>query len=88
MDRPPRFELIRHGSGANQVGGGPNLAFGLPASPVHYQFNPVKTAKTNFLGTYNMLGLARGWGLGCFWLAPVRFMAIQVHPQQKVTADV
>ena len=30
-----------------------------PASPIHYQFNPVKTAKTNFLGTYNMLGLAR-----------------------------
>ena len=29
-----------------------------PASPVHYQFNPIKTAKTSFLGTYNMLGLA------------------------------
>ena len=26
-----------------------------PASPVHYQFNPIKTAKTSFLGTYNML---------------------------------
>jgi len=30
-----------------------------PASPVHYQHNPIKTAKTSFLGTYNMLGLAR-----------------------------
>ncbi|MFL0781823.1 MAG: UDP-glucuronic acid decarboxylase family protein [Prochlorococcus sp.] len=30
-----------------------------PASPIHYQTNPVKTAKTSFLGTYNMLGLAR-----------------------------
>tara|TARA_Y100000589_G_scaffold330271_1_gene379407 strand:- start:12761 stop:13693 length:933 start_codon:yes stop_codon:yes gene_type:complete len=30
-----------------------------PASPVHYQVNPIKTAKTSFLGTYNMLGLAR-----------------------------
>ena len=30
-----------------------------PASPIHYQFNPIKTAKTSFLGTYNMLGLAR-----------------------------
>ena len=29
-----------------------------PASPVHYQSNPIKTAKTSFLGTYNMLGLA------------------------------
>ena len=33
-----------------------------PASPVHYQHNPIKTAKTSFLGTYNMLGLARRVG--------------------------
>ncbi|OYQ62125.1 NAD-dependent dehydratase [Pseudanabaena sp. SR411] len=30
-----------------------------PASPVHYQSDPIKTAKTNFLGTLNMLELAR-----------------------------
>ena len=30
-----------------------------PASPVHYQANPIKTAKTSFLGTLNMLGLAK-----------------------------
>ena len=30
-----------------------------PASPVHYQFNPINTSKTIFLGTYNMLGLAK-----------------------------
>ncbi|KAJ6263248.1 ADP-L-glycero-D-manno-heptose-6-epimerase [Drechslerella dactyloides] len=30
-----------------------------PASPVHYQSNPVKTLKTGFFGTYNMLGLAK-----------------------------
>ena len=30
-----------------------------PASPIHYQINPIKTAKTSFLGTYNMLGLAK-----------------------------
>jgi UDP-glucuronate decarboxylase len=30
-----------------------------PASPVHYQYNPVKTIKTNVLGVYNMLGLAK-----------------------------
>ena len=33
-----------------------------PASPVHYQSNPIKTSKTIFLGTYNMLGLARRVG--------------------------
>ncbi len=32
-----------------------------PASPVHYQFDPIKTAKTNFLGTLNMLELAKKW---------------------------
>ena len=30
-----------------------------PASPVHYKYNPVKTIKTNVLGTLNMLGLAK-----------------------------
>ncbi|MBW2259547.1 MAG: SDR family oxidoreductase [Deltaproteobacteria bacterium] len=30
-----------------------------PASPVHYQYNPVKTVKTNVMGTVNMLGLAK-----------------------------
>jgi len=34
-----------------------NLA--CPASPVHYQFNPIKTIKTSVLGAINMLGLAR-----------------------------
>jgi UDP-glucuronate decarboxylase len=30
-----------------------------PASPVHYQYNPVKTIKTSVMGTINMLGLAK-----------------------------
>jgi UDP-glucuronate decarboxylase len=56
----PRFELIRHDVvepiflEVDQVY---NLA--CPASPVHYQYNPVKTVKTNVLGTLNMLGLAK-----------------------------
>jgi len=33
--------------------------FACPASPVHYQADPIKTARTNFLGTYNMLELAK-----------------------------
>jgi UDP-glucuronate decarboxylase len=55
-----RFEMIRHDIvepillEVDQVY---NLA--CPASPVHYQFNPVKTVKTNVLGTLNMLGLAK-----------------------------
>ena len=56
----PNFELIRHDvtdSIRLEVDRIWHLA--CPASPVHYQFNPIKTAKTSFLGTYNMLGLAR-----------------------------
>src|SRR5512147_246468 len=30
-----------------------------PASPIHYQYNPVKTIKTNIMGTLNMLGTAK-----------------------------
>jgi UDP-glucuronate decarboxylase len=33
--------------------------FACPASPVHYQYNPVKTVKTNVMGTINMLGAAK-----------------------------
>ena len=61
--RHPRFELIRHDVTEPiklEVDRIWHLA--CPASPVHYQFNPVKTAKTSFLGTYNMLGLARRVG--------------------------
>ena len=56
----PRFELIRHDVTEPirlEVDRIWHLA--CPASPIHYQHNPVKTAKTSFLGTFNMLGLAR-----------------------------
>ena len=35
------------------------LNFASPASPVHYQYNPIKTIKTNMIGTMNLLGLAK-----------------------------
>src|SRR5215813_10900207 len=56
----PRFELQRHDViepillEVDQIY---NLA--CPASPVHYQYNPVKTVKTNVMGAINMLGLAK-----------------------------
>lgn len=56
----PRFELIRHDVVEPillEVDRIFNLA--CPASPVHYQFNPVKTVKTSVMGTINMLGLAK-----------------------------
>ncbi len=54
------FELIRHDVTEPillEVDQIYNLA--CPASPVHYQFNPVKTVKTSVMGTINMLGLAK-----------------------------
>jgi len=54
------FELIRHDV-IQPVLVEVDRVFHLacPASPVHYQFNPVKTVKTNVMGTINMLGLAK-----------------------------
>jgi UDP-glucuronate decarboxylase len=56
----PRFELIRHDVTEPlliEVDWIFNLA--CPASPIHYQYNPVKTIKVNVLGALNMLGLAK-----------------------------
>jgi UDP-glucuronate decarboxylase len=55
-----RFELIRHDVTEPillEVDQIYNLA--CPASPVHYQYNPVKTVKTSVMGMINMLGLAK-----------------------------
>ena len=57
------FELIRHDvTEPIQLEIDKIWHLACPASPIHYQFNPIKTAKTSFLGTYNMLGLARRVG--------------------------
>jgi UDP-glucuronate decarboxylase len=55
-----RFELLRHDViepillEVDQI-----YNFACPASPVHYQYNPVKTVKTSVMGAINMLGLAK-----------------------------
>ncbi len=56
----PNFELIRHDLVHPiflEVDEIYNLA--CPASPIHYQYNPVKTVKTNVMGAINMLGVAK-----------------------------
>ncbi|HCQ75925.1 MAG TPA: NAD-dependent dehydratase [Leeuwenhoekiella sp.] len=56
----PYFELIRHDVTEPfyaEVDEIYNLA--CPASPVHYQYNPIKTIKTSVMGAINMLGLAK-----------------------------
>jgi UDP-glucuronate decarboxylase len=56
----PYFELVRHDVTSPffvEVDEIYNLA--CPASPVHYQYNPIKTVKTSVMGAINMLGLAK-----------------------------
>ncbi len=56
----PYFELIRHDVTMPffiEVDEIYNLA--CPASPIHYQYNPIKTVKTSVMGAINMLGLAK-----------------------------
>jgi UDP-glucuronate decarboxylase len=60
LSHHPFFELIRHDVihplfiEVDQI-----FHLACPASPIHYQQNPIKTVKTNVMGTINMLGLAK-----------------------------
>jgi UDP-glucuronate decarboxylase len=81
----PRFELVRHDVvepillEVDQIY---NLA--CPASPVHYQHNPVKTVKTNVMGTLNMLGLAKRVGARILQASTSEVYGDpKVHPQTE-----
>ncbi|QOV23543.1 UDP-glucuronic acid decarboxylase family protein [Anabaenopsis elenkinii] len=81
----PYFELIRHDITepirleVDQI-----YHLACPASPVHYQYNPVKTVKTNVMGTLNMLGLAKRIKAR-FFLASTSevYGDPEVHPQTE-----
>ena len=81
----PDFDLIRHDITepirleVDQI-----YHLACPASPVHYQYNPVKTIKTNVLGTLNMLGLAKRVKAR-FFLASTSevYGDPEVHPQPE-----
>ncbi len=81
----PSFELIRHDVTEPimlEVDRIWHLA--CPASPIHYQFNPIKTAKTSFLGTYNMLGLARRVGARILFASTSEvYGEPSIHPQSE-----
>lgn len=81
----PGFELIRHDIvfplhlEADQVF---NLA--CPASPIHYQHNPIKTIKANVLGTINVLGLGKRTGATVLQASTSEVYGDpQVHPQHE-----
>lgn len=81
----PNFEMIRHDIvepillEVDQI-----YHLACPASPVHYKHNPIKTVKTSFIGTMNMLGLAKRVGAR-FFLASTSevYGDPTVHPQTE-----
>ncbi len=81
----PNFELIRHDVVdplKAEVDRIYNLA--CPASPVHYQFNPIKTVKTSVMGAINCLGLAKRVGARILQASTSEVYGDpEVHPQPE-----
>jgi len=81
----PHFELIRHDvihplfAEVDRI-----YHLACPASPIHYQYNAIKTVKTNVLGTINMLGLAKRTKARILLASSSEVYGdAQVHPQQE-----
>ncbi|HYM31297.1 MAG TPA: UDP-glucuronic acid decarboxylase family protein [Candidatus Cybelea sp.] len=81
----PYFELLRHDVTLPlfaEVDWIFNLA--CPASPIHYQRDPVQTVKTNVVGTINMLGLAKRTGAAMLQASTSEVYGDpEVHPQHE-----
>jgi UDP-glucuronate decarboxylase len=81
----PRFEILRHDitfSLFAEVDEIYNLA--CPASPIHYQHDPVQTTKTSVIGAINMLGLAKRVGAKIFQASTSEVYGDpEVHPQTE-----
>lgn len=81
----PYFELIRHDVTMPffiEVDQIYNLA--CPASPIHYQYNPIKTIKTSVMGAINMLGLAKRIKARILQASTSEIYGDpKVHPQQE-----
>lgn len=85
LQRHPRFEFIRHDICFPlfvEVDAIYNLA--CPASPVHYQHDPVQTTKASMMGAINMLGLAKRLRIPILqaWTSEVYGDPL-VHPQKE-----
>ena len=81
----PRFEFMRHDV-CNPLKVEVDEIYNLacPASPVHYQYNPVLTTKTSVMGALNMLGLAKRLGCRIFQASTSEVYGDpEVHPQRE-----
>ncbi len=81
----PYFEFIRHDiTEPIQIEVDQIFNLACPASPVHYQYNPIKTAKTSVLGALNMLGLAKRTGARILQASTSEVYGDpKVHPQPE-----
>ena len=81
----PNFELIRHDvTEPIKIEIDQIWHLACPASPIHYQHNPIKTTKTIFMGTYNMLGLAKRVGAKILLASTSEIYGDpEVHPQKE-----
>ena len=81
----PNFEMVRHDITEPyyaEVDEIYNLA--CPASPIHYQFNPIKTIKTSVMGAINTLGLAKRVGAKILQASTSEVYGDpKVHPQTE-----
>ncbi len=80
-----KFELIRHDITKPLMAEVDNVwHLACPASPIHYQDNPIKTAKTSFMGTFNMLGLAKRINAKILYSSTSEIYGDpEVHPQPE-----
>lgn len=81
----PRFELIRHDV-AEPLRVEVDTIFNLacPASPVHYQKDPIQTTKTSVMGAFHMLGLAKRLGARILQASTSEvYGSPELHPQPE-----
>ena len=79
------FELIRHDvTEPIKIEVDKIWHLACPASPYFYQLNPIKTSKINFIGTYNMLGLAKRVGAKFLFTSTSEIYGDPLeHPQKE-----
>ena len=84
MDNP-RFEILRHDvTFPLYIEGQEIYNLACPASPVHYQFDPVQTTKTSVHGAINMLGLAKRIKAKIFQASTSEVYGDpEIHPQDE-----
>lgn len=85
MKDHPNLEIIRHDI-TNPLFAEVDEIYNLacPASPPHYQYNPIKTTKTSVIGTINMLGLAKRAGAKLFQASTSEVYGDPLqHPQKE-----